>query len=306
MKKAMLFRVVIVLAAMIALSCVPQSALAQRGGGHGGGGGFHGGGGGFHGGGGGFHGGGGGAFRGGGGFSGGGRTGFVGGRSFGGFRGGGFNRGRGGFGWGGRGFGWGGRYWGGGYGYGWGWGFGFGWPYWGWGGSYPYGYYYGPGYYGYSPYYSYPYYGPSDDPAGYPDPNNGNDDPSNPNARPQPNQNGPARSWRPPVPGGGADPNYPNNGAAAAAPRGPVLSVDRMSVTPASYRASSSSPVHSTTERATIERATAQADAPLRPEVQRALQRLREMPPFAREREIETGRYRQFSPEEKQILRNGE
>jgi len=79
-----------------------------------------------------------------------------------------------------------------------------------------------------------------------------------------------------------------------------------MSVTPASYRASSSSPVHSTTERATIERATAQADAPLRPEVQKALQRLREMPPFAREREIETGRYRQFSAEEKQILRNGE
>jgi hypothetical protein len=74
-----------------------------------------------------------------------------------------------------------------------------------------------------------------------------------------------------------------------------------MSVTPASYRASSSSPVHSTTERA-----AAQADAPLRPEVQKALQRLREMPPFAREREIETGRYRQFSPEEKQILRNGE
>jgi len=30
------------------------------------------------------------------------------------------------------------------------------------------------------------------------------------------------------------------------------------------------------------------------------------MPPFAREREIETGRYREFSLEEKQILRNGE
>jgi hypothetical protein len=37
--------------------------------------------------------------------------------------------------------------------------------------------------------------------------------------------------------------------------------------------------------------------------MQRALQRLREMPPFAREREIETGRYREFSSEEKQILR---
>ena len=55
MKKAILFRVGIVLVAMIALSWLPQSALAQRGG-HGGGGGFHGGGGG------GFHGGGGGGF----------------------------------------------------------------------------------------------------------------------------------------------------------------------------------------------------------------------------------------------------
>jgi hypothetical protein len=31
---------------------------------------------------------------------------------------------------------------------------------------------------------------------------------------------------------------------------------------------------------------------------------LREMPPFAREREIETGRYSQFSPQEKKLLRN--
>jgi hypothetical protein len=44
---------------------------------------------------------------------------------------------------------------------------------------------------------------------------------------------------------------------------------------------------------------------PLRPELQRALERLQQMPPFAREREIETGSYRNFSPEEKQILRNG-
>jgi len=39
--------------------------------------------------------------------------------------------------------------------------------------------------------------------------------------------------------------------------------------------------------------------------MQRALERLHEMPPFAREREIETGRYSQFSPKDKQILRNG-
>jgi hypothetical protein len=74
-----------------------------------------------------------------------------------------------------------------------------------------------------------------------------------------------------------------------------------MSVTPSSYRVARSIP-----ERSTTERVTPQAVAPLRPEMQKALQRLREMPPFAREREIETGRYSQFSSEEKQILRNGE
>jgi hypothetical protein len=316
MKKAMLFRVAVVLVAMIALGWLPEAALAQRGG-HGGGGGFHGGGGG------GFHGGGGGGFHGGGGFYGGGHSRFNGGRSYGGFRGGyyggrGYVGGRGGYGWGGRGYGWGGRYWGRGYGYGWGWGFGFGWPYWGWGWGYPYGYYYSPGYYAPGSYYSYPYYGTSDDPTGYPNPGNGNDDPppTDPNTRPLPNQNGPAKSWRPPVPGGAPHANYANSDAAAVAPRGSVLSVDRMSVTQTSYRAAGSIPAHftaerattqrATTQRATIERAAAQADAPLRPEVQKALQRLREMPPFAREREIETGRYRDFSSEEKQILRNGE
>jgi hypothetical protein len=287
MKKAILFRVVFLFIAMVALGWLPQSALAQRGG-HGGGGGFHGGGGG------GFHGGGGAAFHGGGGFSGGARSGFARGRSFGGFRGGSFG-GRGGFGWGG-------RYWGRGYGYGWGWGLGFGWPYWGWGWGYPYGYY-SPWYYAPDP-----YYGPSDDPTGYPDPDNGNDDPppAGPNARPLPNQNGPARPWRPPVPGGAPNAGYANSDVAAVRSRGPVLSVDRMSVTPTDYRAAGSIPAHYTTDRATIERDAPQAGAPLRPEVQKALQRLREMPPFAREREIDTGRYRQFSLEEKQILRNGE
>jgi hypothetical protein len=303
MKKAILFRIVFVLVALIALSSLPQPVLAQRGG-HGGGGGFHGGGGG------GFHGGGGGAFRGGGGFYGGGRSGYAGARSFGGYHGGGYYGGRAAYGWGGRGYGWGGRGygWGGGYwghGYGWGWGFGFGfgfgWPYWGWG--YPYGYGYSPWYYAPDPYYySYPYYGPSGYPAGYPDPDNGNDKPStaDPNARPQANQNGPARSWRPPGPGGAANTNYTNSNVATAGPRGPVPSLDTTSVTPISYRAARSIP-----ERSTTGRSTSQSDAPLRPEMQKALQRLREMPPFAREREIETGRYRQFSPEEKQILRNG-
>jgi hypothetical protein len=74
-----------------------------------------------------------------------------------------------------------------------------------------------------------------------------------------------------------------------------------MSVTPSSYQVATSIP-----ERSTTERVTPQAVAPLRPEMQKALQRLREMPPFAREREIETGRYSQFSSEEKLILRNDE
>jgi hypothetical protein len=77
-----------------------------------------------------------------------------------------------------------------------------------------------------------------------------------------------------------------------------------MSVPPGGYRTAGVIPAHFTRERATIERAA--ADTPLRPEMQKALARLREMPPFAREREIETGRYRQFSSEEKQILRNAE
>jgi hypothetical protein len=296
MKKAILFRVVFVLVAMMALSWLPQPVLAQHGG-HGGGG-FHGGGGG------GFHGGGGGGFHGGGGFYGGGHSGYGGGHSLGGYRSGGYYGGHGGYGWGGRGYGWGrrgygwgGRHWG--HGYGWGRGFGFGWPYWGWGWGYPYGYDYSPWYYAPYSYDSYPYYVPSDYPADYLDPDNGNDypPPADPSARPKANQNGPAR---PPVPGVVANTTYANSNIAAIAPRAPILSVDRITVTPNSYRVG-----HSMTERAVTERASPQSDAPLRPEMQKAMQRLREMPPFAREREIETGRYRQFSPEEKQILRNG-
>jgi len=93
--------------------------------------------------------------------------------------------------------------------------------------------------------------------------------------------------------------NYANNNVAAVALRRPVVSVDRIGVTPSSYRAARSIP-----DRSTTQWASPQADAALRPEMQKALQRLREMPPFAFEREIETGRYRQFSSEEKQILRN--
>jgi hypothetical protein len=47
------------------------------------------------------------------------------------------------------------------------------------------------------------------------------------------------------------------------------------------------------------------SSAPRR-EVLNAMRALHEMPPFAREREIEHGRYSQFSPEAREMLRNAE
>jgi hypothetical protein len=71
--------------------------------------------------------------------------------------------------------------------------------------------------------------------------------------------------------------------------RAPLLSSDRITATPSNYRVT-----HSTTQQ----------NPKLRPEVQSAMRALREMPPFAREREIETGRYSHFSPEERELLRS--
>ena len=76
---------------------------------------------------------------------------------------------------------------------------------------------------------------------------------------------------------------------------GRVPSVDRVAqgaivATPASYRRASAS--------------TKPVYKPIRPEVARAMWHLHEMPPYAREREISTGRYSQFSAEEKQMLRS--
>jgi hypothetical protein len=73
-----------------------------------------------------------------------------------------------------------------------------------------------------------------------------------------------------------------------------------MMATPTSYRYP-----RPNGDRASADRITSQTDASLRPEMQRALERLHNMPPFAREREIQTGRYSQLSPADKQILRNG-
>jgi hypothetical protein len=48
------------------------------------------------------------------------------------------------------------------------------------------------------------------------------------------------------------------------------------------------------------------ATAAPRREVLNAMRALHEMPPFAREREIEQGRFSHFSPEERDMLRNAE
>jgi len=95
--------------------------------------------------------------------------------------------------------------------------------------------------------------------------------------------------------------NFKSGTAENYPPRPRVLSVDPMMATPASYRLARPNAAHAANGGG----AAAKSNAALRPEMQRAVERLRNMPPFAREREIESGRYSRFSPEEKQILRNG-
>ena len=95
--------------------------------------------------------------------------------------------------------------------------------------------------------------------------------------------------------------NFKSGTAENYPPRPRVLSVDPMMATPASYRVSRPNAAHAANGGG----AAPQSNAALRPEMQHAVERLRNMPPFAREREIESGRYSRFSPEEKQILRNG-
>jgi hypothetical protein len=194
----------------------------------------------------------------------------------GGFYGGGFHGGPGGF----RGGYWRGGYWGYpryGYGYGWGFGIGIGVglsPYW----AYPYPYY---GYYPYYPYY--PYYAPYPYPY-YPyrpmsgtDPYNGDQDynsqamPSNvPNPQNSPNSsfvNGNVASPRPilPHPNGGTTYNMNNE--------------ERL--------------VHSQLQQLPPER---------RRIVQNAIRALSAMPPDARQRMIDSDRFKHFSPEERKLL----
>ena len=266
MKKFTLLTFFGAVVACVAVGFLPPPAFAQRAGHGGGGGGFHGGvAGGLH-------------------VAGGGNHGYTSGHSYGGYHGGGYYGGRGssgwhsGFGWHGGFYGWRGGYWG--YPrYRWGWGFGFGWPYWAWGWGYPYGYRYG-----YSPWYyaPYPYYCRT----GYTCPLNGNDDP--PPASPSPkSRSNPSEPGTPPA--GTPDKDHSTSNVVTVASRAPLLSTDKINLTAISYR---------------VARSTTQPNPSLRPELQSAMRALREMPPFAREREIETGRYRHFSPKERELLRN--
>jgi hypothetical protein len=231
-----------------------------------------------HGGGGGFHGGGG--FR-----AGGGHTIYGGGHYYGGYHGG-------GYGWR--------SYWGyPRYGYGWGFGIGFSWgPYWP---AYGYAYGYGPGWgapYNYYPC-AYPYYPSSGCAYAYPYPYNGN--------------------------GGGSaqDPDNGNGSGSAQDPGG--NSYDNASAKLSSLPAPENSPraasvinVAASTRRVSTYKADADTGAahyrlaftmeelpPARKEVQNVILALQAMPPDARQRQIDSGRYRNFSPEEINLLRSG-
>jgi len=216
-----------------------------------------------HGGGGGFHGGGfGGGFHGGGG-------GFHGG-GFGGYHGGwsgtGWHGGWGGHGWHG---GWGGYGWRG-WGYpGWGVGVGFGW---GWGSywaGYPYAYGYPYYYYPYYPYY--PYYGPNAYVPGDPDRYNGSNRDPRDNSQQQ-------------------DPSYPGR------ERSPGVSDKIRTMSFASHKTAGE------TGSANYRLSNYQQGTVPRREVRNVIQALLAMPPEARRRQIESGRYRDFSPEEQELL----
>ncbi len=281
-------------------ACSSELAFAGARGG-GGGGGFHGGGGGggFHGGGGGggFHGGGGygGGWHGGGGgygggYHGGGGYGYHGGYA--GYRGG-YGYGyRGGYGYGyrgGYGYGYRGGWYGGGWGWPWGWGisFNFGWPYYGgYYGGYPYAYSY-PYYYPYSYYYAPSSYAPSGPaPGGDPSAYSDYSDPAPPPQASNGYQNAP--------PSSSYQAGVPSRQLAA-----PTSSV---TLHEAVYRHPTANGAASTA--VSYRPASAQQLASARPEVQNVIRALRAMPPQARERQLESGRYSNLSAQEMQLVRN--
>ena len=171
-----------------------------------------------------------------------------------------------GWGWGHPGFGWGHSGWCCGWGWGGGWGFGVGINIgWGWP-AYPYAYGY-PYYYPYYPYY-YPYYGPYNYPPPPPPagPGQGNQGPPRDNAWQQQNSDAPA----------------------------PPLSPDHSVTT---IKAPKAPP------RYTNYRTVAAVNSTSRPEVRNVIRALQAMPPEARQRQIESGRYRNLAPEEQELIK---
>jgi hypothetical protein len=76
-----------------------------------------------------------------------------------------------------------------------------------------------------------------------------------------------------------------------------------VTVTKAAFRSSASPRTTEAAITGTVNSQLGKASAP-RPEVLNAMRALREMPPYAREREIDHGRYSHFSPDERQLLRD--
>ncbi len=301
MNRTVLLRIVVVVAASVALAGTPESSFAQRGG-HGGGG-FHGGGFGGHGGGGSF-----GGFHNGGGFhSDSGFSNFHGG-SFNGFHGGGFHNG--GFGrfhgsgfggfrhdhfFGGFGYPW--------YGYGWNFGFGF-WPYsdfyayspW-WGAPFPYHYPYG-----YDPYGRYDYPDRDYDDRDYDD--HDHNDRHYDRCRPDYRHPDNGCSDRSPD---NSKPNRENPSAKPSSTLAPEDYPDRNNLSRVSHQDAPASndrttPVTAATGDFQLAYSAQPVASGMRPAVRNAIEALRAMPPDAQHRQLNSGRYDSFSPEERQLL----
>jgi len=90
----------------------------------------------------------------------------------------------------------------------------------------------------------------------------------------------------------------------AAADVRPIRSTDFIpAAIDADSVAAAGSPAASRSATLVAARSPRRSDAPPSREVLNAARALREMPPFAREREIDSGRYSHFSPEERAQLR---
>jgi hypothetical protein len=214
--------------------------------------------------------------------------------------GGGFHVGGGGFHHGGNGFsGFGGGFYGGprglwgypGYGYGVSVGFGFG-PYWG---AYPYWYGYGP-WWGPSSYYPYnPYYYPrTTDPSYPPDCRNSPDyrhDDVPPSSSNPDGDNAPAEPSSTPTPEAFPDPDTVTTYSVAYRPIISRVRPDPNNAVENNHKLAGSS--------------ARLPSSGLRPAVRNAIQALRAMPPWAQQRWLDSGRYDNFTPQERKLLKDG-